>query len=432
MPSSTRTLRVVAGLGLVGVLALAGCGRADDAAAPAAADTVVDDSAATGTVSLWAPDGDAKVLDEVLAPFLADNPDLDLEITLVPEAEYETKLRSAIAAGTGPDLAQLYPETETQFLETGAFAAVPDGLVDAESFFAGAWDSGVLDGAAYSVPWYSYTYTLVYRADLAEAAGVDAPATWDETVPFFEALQSAGAERGLGADIGWDKYTGQTLAQFIWQAGGSLLSDDGTAWTLDTPETVAAIEYNASFFTSDVADLDGPQFLDAQPYFVDAKTAASITGPWVIGQLDEVAGEDGWTAEHVATAPLPSGDGGSIGALAGGNWGVLADSDAADAAWKLIRHMADSETQLAQYAAYGSMPAVAAAWDDPAIADQPLLDAFYDQLQTAQTYPASTTWPQIAAQLGTELEQVAKGQKTAEQAAADIQSFADGLGTGAE
>lgn len=431
MPTSPRSPHLLGAVGLIGVLVLTGCGRAADAGVAESTDTV-DNSAARGTVSLWAPDGDAKVLEDVLAPFLAENPDLDLEITLVPETEYETKLRSAIAAGTGPDVAQLYPETEPQFIETRAFAPVPDGLVDESSFFMGAWESGLQDGVAYSVPWYSYTYALVYRADIARAAGVEAPATWDAMVPFLEGLQSGGAVHGLGADIGWDKYSGQTLAQFLWQAGGELTSADGSAWTLDTPEMVAAIEYNASFFTSGTADLDGPQFLDAQPYFVQGRTAATITGPWVIGQLDEVAGQEGWTEENVATAPLPAGEGGSTGALAGGSWGVLADSDASDAAWKLIRHMAEEETQLAQYAAYGSMPAVEAAWSDPAIADQPLLDAFFTQLQDARTYPASTTWPQVATQLGAEIEQVAKGRKTAAAAAADIQSFADALGTGAE
>lgn len=407
-------------------LALTGCGRA---ATDTSGALTIDDEPATGAVQVWAPDGDATVLEDVLAGYLADNPDLDLELTLVPADEYRTKLQAAIAAGTGPDVAQLYTEAQAQFIDGGAFAPVPDGLVEPGDFFGGAWDSGVVDGVAYSVPWYAYTYALVYRSDIAETAGVEAPATWDETVPFFSALQDAGAGHGLGADVGWDVYNGQNIGVYTWQAGGELLSADGTEWTLDTPEMVDALEYNASYFTSGVASLDGPGFLDSQPYFVEGKTAAMITGPWVIGSLDGVAGEEGWTASHVATVPVPAGAGGNIGAIAGGSWGVLADSDNPEAAWKLIRELSAPATQVAQFEAYASLPAVESAWDDPAIADQPLLTAFFTGLQNTRTFPQVASWAEVATQLGAEIEAVAKGVKTAEQAAADIQAFADALGT---
>ncbi|WP_029150902.1 extracellular solute-binding protein [Microbacterium indicum] len=425
-----RLIRTSAGIGLVGVLALAGCGRTD--AAADSATTTVDDSPATGTVEVWVPDGDGTGLETVIEPFLEENPDVDVELTVIPEDEYNTKLSSAIAAGTAPDVAQLYTESQAQFIKGGSFAAVPDGLVDEDSFFSGAWDAGTVDGTTYSVPWYAYTYALVYRADLAAEAGVEAPTTWDEFPAFLQALQDAGADHGFSADVGWDSYTGQFVAQLDWQAGGDLISDDGSAWTLDTDEMVSALSHYASYFTGGYTSTDGPSFLDSQPYFVEGKTASIVTGPWVIGQYDDVAGQDGWTAENVATAPVPAGDGGSISSLGGGSWGVLADSDNSDASWKLIQYLSDEDTQLTQYADYGSLPAVESAWSDPTIADQSLLDAYFEQMKTARTYPQSTTWPQIATQLGAEMEAVARGTKTAEQAASDIQSFADSLGTGTE
>lgn len=432
MPLSRHlTTRLAAGAAVASLLVLSGCGRSAEPASSAAS-APVDDGPATGTVELWAPDGDASVLDDVAASFKEENPELDLQITLIPADEYTTKLQSAVAGGAAPDVAQLYTESQAQFIAGGSFAAVPDGLVDSDSFFPGAWESGVVDGVAYSVPWYAYTYALVYRSDFAEAAGVEAPATWDEAIPFFEALQAGGAAKGLGADVGWDVYNGQDVTQYVWQAGGQPMSDDGAEWTLDTPEMIDALAYNESFFTSGIADPDAPGFLDAQPYFVEGRTGAMMTGPWVIGQLDDVAGEEGWTQEHVATAVLPGDAGGSVGAIAGGSWGVLADSDNPDASWKLLRHLAEPETQVAQYAAYSSLPAVSSAWDDPAIADQPLLDAFFEQLQNTETYPQVPTWAQIATQLGVEMEAVAKGSQTPEQAAAAIQSFAESLGTGTE
>ena len=80
----------------------------------------------------------------------------------------------------------------------------------------------MVDGTAYTVPWYAYTYALVYRADLAASAGVEAPTDWADLTGFLEGLQSAGAGHGLGADVGWDSYNGQDLTQYVWQAGGDL------------------------------------------------------------------------------------------------------------------------------------------------------------------------------------------------------------------
>ncbi|WP_405553899.1 extracellular solute-binding protein [Streptomyces canus] len=432
MPNLSRrtALRLTAGMALGAALPLAGCGREDDAAAASGAKKV-DASPATGTVNVWAAQGDADVLGTVVKPFKSANPDLVVKTTLIPNAEYYTKLQAAIAAGKGPDVAQFFPESQAQFLDSSTLMPVPDGLVDPGGFFKSLWDAGVVDDVAYTVPWYAYTYALVYRSDLAKKAGVQAPTTWAGMEPFLKALQGAGAAHALGADIGWDIFNGQDVAMYAWQAGGSLVTSAGK-WNLNTPQMVDALDYNASFFTAGTADTSGPTFLDAQPYFVSGKTASMITGPWVIGQLDTAAKKNGWTASHVATAPLPAGASSSVSFSAGGTWGVLADSGNTDAAWKLVRHLAEPSTQVAQYKAYGSLPAVISAWDDPAIKGQPLLAAFFTQLKNTRAFPQVSTWQQVATRLGKEVEAVAKGKQTAAKAAANIQAYAESVGTGTQ
>ncbi len=42
------------------------------------------------------------------------------------------------------------------------------------------------------------------------------------------------------------------------------------------------------------------------------------------------------------------------------------------------------------------------------------------------------TWQQVATRLGKEMEAVAKGTESAAKAAANVQSYADSLGTGAK
>jgi multiple sugar transport system substrate-binding protein len=75
------------------------------------------------------------------------------------------------------------------------------------------------------------------------------------------------------------------------------------------------------------------------------------------------------------------------------------------------------------------MPAVISAWQDSAIAGQPLLDAFFTQLKNTRAFPQVSTWQQVATRLGAEIETVAKGTQSAGAAAASIQSYAASLGT---
>jgi multiple sugar transport system substrate-binding protein len=430
IPRTGRRLRVAAltAATLATALVLTGCGHSTGGGAASA--TPVDDKPATGTVTLWAPDGDATVLDKVLADYKKKNPDLDLQVTLIPSDEYVTKLQTAMSSGTLPDIAQVYTEVQTQFVASGSFAPVPDGLVDPSSFFPAAWDSGKVHATAYSVPWYAYTRVLIYRKDLAAAGNATVPTTWDESVPFYKALQAGGAEYGFSGDIGWDTYNGQDLAVSARQAGASLLSADGTKWEIDNAKVIAAIKHETEPFLEKVAAIDAPQFLDSQPYFVQGKTASMISGPWVIASLDQTAQQEGWTAKHVATAVLPKGPKNSSGELGGGSWVVSKDSKNAASAWKVVREMAKESTQIAQFKAYGSMPAVEAAWKDPSITGNSLFDAFFEQLKNIEPMPPVSTWSELSTAMGKELESVARGQETAAQAAKNLQSQADSIGVG--
>ena len=425
-----RRLRIAAitATAIATALILASCSRSSGS--DSTASITVDTKPATGTVTLWAPDGDATVVKKVLADFTKKNPKLDLQVTLIPSDQYTTKLQTAMSSGTLPDIAQVYTESETQFVASGSFAPVPDGLVTPSSFFPAAWDAGSYKNSVYSVPWYAYTRVLIYRKDLAAAGNAKVPTNWDESVPFYQALEAGGATTGLGGDVGWDTYNGQDLAVSAHQAGSTLLNADESKWEFDNDKVIAAIEHETSPFLAKVSAVDAPGFLDSQPYFVAGKTASMISGPWVIASLDTTAKQDGWTADHVATAVLPKGPSNGSGALGGGSWVVSKDSKNAASAWKVIREMSQPSSQIAQFKAYGSMPAVESAWKDSAITSNPLYDAFFQQLKEIEPMPAVTTWGEMSTAIGKELEAVARGTETAAQAAKNLQSQADSIGTG--
>src|SRR5690606_31568808 len=114
----------------------------------------IDDSPASGTVEIWAMGNEGEVLDELAAQFEEENPDVSIEVTAVPWEGAHDRIATAIAGGQTPDVTMLGTTWVGEFAATGAFEPTPDGLVDESSFFAGSWDTAVVDGVAYGVPWY--------------------------------------------------------------------------------------------------------------------------------------------------------------------------------------------------------------------------------------------------------------------------------------
>jgi len=314
-------------------------------------------------------------------------------------------------------------------LATGAFAPVPEGLVNPDDFFPGAYATNIRAGVAYGVPMDAYATMFQYRKDLAEKAGLGAPKTWDEMKTFAKAMKAQGAAWGLGMDIGYDIYNAQGLNEYVHQNGGSFISADGTQWTINSDANVKALEYWGSYFSDGLASPDGPKFLDTVPWFTSGEIAGRDIGPWCLQWLVDANGRDSVNA-NLATATMPAGPAGSVSALGSGSLAVLKDGKNNAAAWKLLRYMTTPATQVKWYTYFGSLPSTKAAWDDPAIAANPLLNAQREALLTAVDVPQVATWNQVGTYLGQQMELVARGQATAKQVLDDVQSFAESAGLG--
>ncbi len=395
----------------------------------AMAGPAIDDTPATGKLQVWIGGAEGEKLPAFLADFEKANPGLEIQMTQVPSDQFDAKLLTAIAAGTVPDLVRLYSQSQASLMATGAFAAVPEGLVKPDDFFPGVYGSNVRNGVAYGVPMDAYATLFQYRKDLAEKAGLAAPKTWDEMKAFTKAMQKQGATWGFAMDVGYDIYNAQGLNEYAHQNGGGFLSADGSKWTLNSPENIEALEFWGSFFTEGLASPDGPKFLDTVPWFTSGEIASKDMGPWFEQWLVDANGRK-WVDDKLATAVMPAGKAGSFSALGAGSLAVLKDGKNHDAAWKLVRYMAKPETQIAWYKTFGSLPAVKAAWNDPAIAGNPLLNAEREALQTAVDIPQVPTWNQVGTYLGQQMELVARGKASAKQVLDDAQNFAESAGLG--
>ncbi len=423
-----RKALTIGAIGIVGLLALSGCGRADDAGTDDAAETAtIDDSPATGEITVWAMGEEGENLGAFADAFIEDNPDATVTVTNIPWADVMTKYQTAVAAGTVPDAIMIGSSLLSSMVAAGGLAPVPDGVVDEDTLNETAAESVVVEDTAYAVPWYVETRVLYYRTDLAEAAGMEAPKTWDEFTDFAAGFTEAGADYGLQLPMGDAEDSTQVILPFYAQAGGDVLNDAGDAYEWDHDKLVEALEYYGSFFTEGLAPTSG--YGDGQTAaFADGSNPAFISGPWMVSVLADLK-DEAWVEENVGTVPVPAGSDSNDSYLGGGHLGVFADAKNADGAWKLIRWLSEADTQTSWFETTSALPAVTSALDAEPFTSDPRISVLNEQLENTVAPPSVPSWDAMSAFIETEAEKVANGS-SAEDAATAIEAKAESLGTG--
>lgn len=409
-------------LGLIAVLALAATAVGTGAANADSRQAGQPESAPEGDISVWAMGTEGDNLDVLAEEFMAEFPDVSVEVTAVPWDAAHDRLVTAIAGGEVPDVSLVGTTWMGEFATLGGLEPTPD-TIDPAQFFEGAWDTTVVDGVSYGVPWYVETRLIYYRTDLAEEGGFNqAPANWDELTQLAEATVEGGAEYGISLQPGgigaW-----QTFMPFFWQAGGEIVDDENN-FTLDSEACTASLAYYDSFFeaglsSSTVSDVP----VEAQ--FADGTVGAFISGPWMIGIVtDAGADPETWAVAHQPTETA------GTSFVGGGNLAVFEQSDNKDAAWAFVEYLSQPATQVTWYETVNDLPAARAAWDDEALAGDELLSAFGEQLDDAKSPPAIPTWEQVASAIDGQVEQVTVGDTSPEDACAAMQEEAESIGTG--
>lgn len=278
------------------------------------------------TLTYWAW---LKDLQKVADVWNATHPDVQVEAVWIPGGNsggYQ-KLYSALAAGGGPDLAQVELRSVPEFM-------LVNGLVDlarygandyADRYDPTLWKQVSYVDGVYAIPQDSGPMAFYYRPDLFEKVGASAPATWDEWMRTGAELRKAGSwiDTFNYADPSW-------FAAVAGQAGASWFAVDGDRWTIDMTDDATLTA--ARFFDKAIDDgvIQTAYGAYTTPWFAAAaaNTIAGLTSAsWGDALLEGVSGGEGkWRVAPMAR--WGSGDAGGYGSsyLGGSTAAVLANS----------------------------------------------------------------------------------------------------------
>jgi multiple sugar transport system substrate-binding protein len=337
-------------------------------------------------------------LKDLGAAFEDANPNVTIEFETFDYDSYIQTLQTALPAGTEADILQMFGTWTCSYADN--LAPVPadvSSVADAQAAFFEAPIGGyICDDTLYGFPQefnIEYGATLVNTA-IAQAASVDTSggwASWDEFMADAKALTET--RDGVITRAGYHFTAADGLVysffSLILQGGGQFLSDDGTAFTIDTPEAREAIALMQSMVDEGIID---PELFNdtanwvGDCYFEEA-CAMGLVGPWVVPEYAADFPEVAEATEYVALPTL----GETPDFVADSGWGltVSSNSPAANVAWDFVSFVALDEQHAAAWnVATGTLPALRANAEgaalDELVSAFPHFEAWFPILQYGQ------------------------------------------------
>ena len=378
-------------------------------------------------------------LKDLAAAYTDANPEVTFQFETFDYDMYIQTLQTALPAGTEADILQMFGTWTCSYADF--LTPVPEevtSLADAQAeFFEAPIGGYTCEDTLYGFPQefnIEYGATLV-NTGLAEQAGVatDGWTSWDEfradakelTVTQGDAITRTGYHFTAADGLSYSFFS------LILQHGGQFLSEDGTAFTIDTPEGRESLTLLKSFVDEGV--IDPVLFNDEENwvgdcYFEEA-CAMGLVGPWVV---PEYSGDFPDVAADTQYVPLPTVSG-SPDFVADSGWGltVASSSEASNAAWDFIAFATLEPERAAEWnLASGTLPALRAnaegAGREQLVAEFPHFEPFFELLPSGHYVgnlpDRDLLWYEIAYP---HLLSALQGQETVDEALAAMESEAN-------
>lgn len=361
----------------------------------------------SGTVTMWImPNSGETEADflEVIAPLLAENPDLNVEVTVLDWGSAWTKITTAATSGEGPDITQL---GTTQVAAVAAMGALEDlsgiywELGGEEAFVPATLPTTQILGGGegrYAAPWFIDTRALFYRKDVCEAAGVNPEtdfATWDS---FKAALAKIKGTTIDGVEVtplvmpgknDWNVI--HNFAPWIWGAGGDFIAEDNKTSIVNSDAAFEGVKFYTELATEGLMSKSALEknSAEVEAIFNAGEAATIFTGAYEIATLRREHPE---FSENIGTVPFPAGPSGRYAFFGGSGLSVFKSSQNKEAAYRVIQYLMTTEAQVAYQRFCGNLPTVNAAYETDFISEEPLREAFKTQLQYGKAYPSVAGW----------------------------------------
>jgi raffinose/stachyose/melibiose transport system substrate-binding protein len=391
------------------------------------------------TVTWWhisTADEHKAIWQKMADDYMATHPNVNVEITVLENEAFKTKLTTVMQSGEPPDIFQSWGGgVMNQYAEAGLLKDITADL-DADG---GAWRNTFAPGALgvygykdknYGVPWDMGMIGFWYNKDLFAQAGIEAPpTTWAELIDDVKKLKEAGiTPLALGEG---DKWPGMHMWAYLVTRLGGKANFEGallrTGAFTDGPfveagkmlqELIALEPFQDGFL--------GATYNDEAAAMGNGKAAMELMGQWAPAVEKDNSADKLGIGDKLGWFPFPMVEGGKgdpNDAVGGGN-GFAIGKNASPEAIDFVKYLTSAENQVVLAKAGLAIPVVKggeAGMTDPIMItlQQSLASAKYFQLYYDQALP-----PAMGSVINDSVQGIFAGTLTPEQAAQAIEDSA--------
>jgi ABC-type glycerol-3-phosphate transport system substrate-binding protein len=367
---------------------------------------------------------------EPLIPEFQQKTGINVAITKLPEQEYLTKVVADLTGGTfGQDVFMTQYYDAPSYQQKGWTKDLAPYLNDPkktasdydwEDFFQAARDVSKVGGKYTDrVAITSEAQTLVYRADVLEAAGIAVPTTFDELAAAAEKITAAGKMSGLtlrgGNDIWWPLYG------VVRSYGGDYL-DAALKPVVNSAATQAAVSMYDRLAKSCPAGITSYGWDEINTAMLSGQAAMFLDSSVVYSRLVDPAVSN--VVGKIGIAPFVQGPAGRHGQAH--FWTVSLNNAAPepDAGWLFLQWATSKDIQ-GRIALKGVLGPRSSAWEVPGLEKvfpAVFLKAVQESLKSAVISPANVHFFELMDPLRAEVQDTILGNITPQKALDQVQA----------
>lgn len=366
-------------------------------------------AAQAGELVLWhAYRGAEKAaIEKVAKMYEAKTPGVKVTTLAIPYDAYADKITASVPRGKGPDVFIYAQDRLGGWIESGK-TVEPIGfyLDDAtqKQFLPGMLDAMTYKGTVYGLPLNYKSITLIYNKALVK----NPPKNSTELVKLAKSLTDADSGRyGL---VYW--YTNFYFHAALMNAFGGRVFDKDGKLVLNSPQTVASIKEMMKWYKQDRILPSEPSETLVSSMFNEGKAAMVFNGPWFIGEISP--------SVNYGLAVLPVID--EAGKKPMRPWltiegaYVSASSKQKEQAYDFVKFLASEEAGLVLALEGRQLHTNAAIYKDKRVNGDVVLNAFHEQLSSAEPMPNRAEMTMVWSPATTAMNKIVKGNATPEAA----------------
>lgn len=352
---------------------------------------------AVTTLHVWAHAGQAserEVLQTQVQQFNKKNPSLVIQLTFIPERDYNAQVQAAAVAGDLPDVLELDGPYLYNYIWQQHLLALDDRLPKelVDDLLPSIIDQGTYHQQLYAIAAFDSGLGIYARKSALERMGVRIPdkanKAW-QLDEFNQLLAKLAAEDEDGAVLDLKlNYRGEWLTYGfspVLQSAGADLIDrrdyQRSNGVINSAAAISAMQQLQGWIQQGWVD---PNLDDAA--FINGRVALSWVGHWEYTRYKAQWKDD------LVILPLPDFASGSKTGQGSWSWAVSRQSTQADAAVRFMQFMLQTEQVLAMCQANGAVPGTRSAVQQSALyREGGDLHLFAEQLMQGVSVPRPKT-----------------------------------------